>query len=61
MRVKISWDEGSTFERACDLTECIEQTWDAETFAEATRHLETTGRYWLGGGAGPLCLIMIDR
>ena len=61
MRVKISWDEGNTFERTCELDDCIQKEWDAETYHEAKNELGKTGRYWLGGGAAPLCLLMVDR
>lgn len=58
MIVKVSWDEGATFERACDLTDCIDTKWDADTYYAALRELTTVGRYWIGGGAAPLCLLM---
>jgi len=61
MRVKISWDEGSSFDRECDLEDCIQAEWDADTYTEARRELQHVGRYWLGGGAAPLCLLVVVR
>lgn len=58
MRVKISWDQGATFERECWLDECIQKDWDIETYQEACRELSSCGRYWLGGGAVPIALIV---
>lgn len=61
MRVKISWDEGKTFERECDLEDCIQTTYDAETYHAAQIELANKGRYWLGGGACPLALLVLVR
>lgn len=61
MRVKISWDEGATFERECELEDCIQVEWDADTYYEAKRNLSRHGRYWLGGGAAPLALLLRVR
>ena len=58
MIVKVSWDEGATFERVCDLTDCINPKWDTDNYYAALRELTTAGRYWTGGGAAPLCLLM---
>lgn len=61
MRVKISWDEGATFERECYLSDCIQADYDNATYREAQRELGCYGRYWLGRGAAPLCLLMLVR
>ena len=61
MRVKISWDQGSTFERECELEDCIQTEYDAATYREAQCELGKTGRYWLGGGAAPLALLIVVR
>ena len=58
MRVKISWDNGSTFERECELSDCIQPKWDAVTFAAANTELARYGRYWLDCGAHGLALLM---
>jgi hypothetical protein len=59
MRVKISWDDGATFERHCELADAF-CSWDRDGLATAENELRKSGRYWIGGGAQPLGLIMRD-
>ncbi len=59
MRVKVSWDEGATFEPECNLGDCFPD--DPVDFDEAWNELRKTGRYWTGGGAQPLGLIVRVR
>jgi hypothetical protein len=61
MRVKISWDEGATFERECELTDAINPEWDRDEYEAARVELERAGRYWIGGGAAPLGLLMTTK
>lgn len=61
MLVKISYDEGATFDETCDLRDIyVGEDLDEEYFA-ARNELERIGRYWEGGGAAPLVLIMKVR
>ena len=58
MKIKISWDEGSTFDRECNLQDAINPEWDNDEYERARAALSTIGRYWVGGGAHPLGLLM---
>lgn len=58
MRVKISWDEGKSFERECELVDAINPQWDADLYEQAIYELARVGRYWTGGGAMPIGLIV---
>jgi hypothetical protein len=59
MRIKI-YDytdaEGEIFRCEAWLDEALDN--DAEEIAYATNGLSTTGRYWAGGGASPIVLLM---
>ena len=59
MRVKYSYDEGATFEAECDLRECYPD--DDDAYQEALRELKASGRYWEGGGAAALVLIVATK
>jgi hypothetical protein len=61
MRVRISWDQGSTFVRECELVDCIQPKWDAATFAAASNELALVGRYWLQCGKYGPALLMVVR
>lgn len=59
MRVKtyhIDNAGNETFQSACDHSNCFPD--DAEEAALALDQLRHTGRYWTGGGAAPLFLLM---
>ncbi len=58
MRVKISWNEGTTFSDECDLSDAFH---DCDEYATAWNELHKRGRYWAGGGAAPLALLVIIR
>lgn len=58
MRVKISYDEGSTFVAECDLTDCFPDFQDDMDYFHALDELSRVGRFWAGGGAAPLALLM---
>ena len=49
-------EHGEVYRCTCDLAECFPDD-DAELRA-AVSELSTTGRYWTGGGAAPIVLLM---
>jgi hypothetical protein len=63
MRVKI-YDTDATgaeiFRAECDLAECglDDNGYNDDEYAIALYELQNTGRYWIGGGASPLVLLM---
>jgi len=58
MRIKITDDNEATW-RECDLRDAFPD--DDEEYEAAHAELTQTGRYWAGGGAAPLMLIMRVR
>lgn len=59
MHVNIYDQDGATLYRSnVALEDAINTKWDADTYAEAKSELEKSGRYWLGGGAAPLLLLI---
>ena len=44
------------FRAQCDVAECFPD--DDDELRAALRELSTVGRYWAGGGASPLTLLM---
>ena len=58
MKIKISWDDGATFERTCDLTDAIQVEYDREFYEQALAELTSVGRFWFGGGAQPIGLMV---
>lgn len=59
MRVKISWDEGATFERECEIEDCFQVEYDREAYEAARADLQQSGRHWIGGGAAPIGLLVL--
>jgi len=60
MRVKVFYvnqDTGDeTFWTECSLDETLDRADDE--YGDAVWHLQDNGRYWLGGGAAPLVLLL---
>lgn len=62
MRVRVlDYPEGGaeTLRCVCDLADCFPD--DPEEQRHARAEIERAGRYWTGGGAAPLVLIMPVR
>ena len=62
MRVRcydVDEDGGERLRTECELDECYPD--DPETLARASNELERAGRYWDGGGAAPVVLLMRVR
>lgn len=58
--MRVTTSDGQTFHTIAmgvDLRDCIP---DPDEFYRALAELETTGRYWIGGGAAPLVYISRD-
>ena len=63
MKVKvydISHNGDETFRAECDHSECFpnDQGYNDDESEIALDQLRTSGRYWAGGGAAPLVLLM---
>lgn len=66
MRVNLYTDHGDKsntmdHQGTCELSECFPGPENGDEYLLAHTELDRTGRYWGGGGASPLFLIMRIR